>query len=244
MRRIGRALRCVMVSAALAGCGSGSGSGGTGGSGGSGGGGGGGGVKAVGGNSGTSKGGTTGTGGATGTFTSSVPSGTKLTALSGGQATQLCDDVDNYVNSAFVPVLCTDIRALLGPQAAYNDLTANPSATDAELRAACAAELAEAGSCNNIDASVANTCSASSFATVPSTCTATVGDYATCVNAIDPSYVQYGTAVPSCGTLTVASLRAYYAADGGGTTGPAPPAACAVFNSGSCSGVSMPGTKM
>jgi hypothetical protein len=241
MRRIGRGLRGVVMLAALIGCGGGSSSSATGGTGG--------GATPGGGNSGTGKagatgsGGTNGTGGATGAFTTSVSSGTKLTALSGNQATQLCDDLDNYIDRAVVPVLCGTIRDLLGPKAAYNALLANPSSTDADVRATCVAELAEAGSCSNVDASVQNSCDASSFATVPATCTATVGDYATCIDAINPAYAQYGAAVPSCGTLTVASLRAYFAADGGGTLGPADPAACAIFGPyAACSGVVMPTT--
>ncbi len=242
MRTMGRGLRGVILIGALIGCGGGSSSSATGGSGG-------GGVTPGGGNSGTGKagatgsGGTTGTGGATGAFTTSVSSGTRLTALSGTQATQLCNDVDNYIDSAVVPVLCGAIRDLLGPKAAYNALVANPSSTDADVRAACVAELAEAGSCSNVDASVQNSCDASSFVTVPATCTATVGDYATCIDAINPAYSQYGAAVPSCSTLTVASLKAYFAADGGGTLGPADPAPCAIFGPyASCSGVSMPTT--
>lgn len=152
-------------------------------------------------------------------------------------------DVTSYVNHALVSPLCDAIAAELGPKTAYDDLVNDPSLTDADLRAACLGGQPEAGACSHIDAGVMNSCDPSTFTAVPATCSATVGDYGDCLTAIGPDYDGYAGTAPTCATLTAASLRAYFGADGGGTLGPAAPAACAPFvTGGSCSGVAMPGT--
>ena len=80
-----------------------------------------------------------------GAFTTSVPSGTKLTALTGGQATQFCSDLQKFFDNTFIPTICNSSANVAGAEAAYVDLIGNPSATDSELRAACTAASADAG---------------------------------------------------------------------------------------------------
>ena len=123
----GLGLGGLMAIVALVGCGSSNGSGGTGGS------------TGTGGGSGGGNGGTMGSGGS---FTTSVTSGTKLTALTAGQAAQLCSDVRSFVDNTFSPALCRATTALSGSEAAYIDLLQNPTASTAELRAACASAAA------------------------------------------------------------------------------------------------------
>jgi hypothetical protein len=177
-------------------------------------------------------GGTTGAGGA---FTTSVPSGTKLTGLTSSQQTQLCNDIENFIDHSFGPALCNAAAAssVNGLEAAYFDLLENTTATDAQLRADCTAADADAGAgartCASefLDGGV-QTCNVSS---IPSTCQATVGDYTKCLNDTSTSSVQYYAGFPSCSTLTAASVSAFFAADGGITEGAPEPASCTMFDS-------------
>jgi hypothetical protein len=214
----------VMSIVALVGCGSSGGAGGTGGSTGTGGG-----TSAgTGGGTGSGKGGTTGGGGA---FTTSLPAGTKVTSLTTAQATQLCNDLESYVNNNLFPSICKEASALSGPEAAYFDLLENPSATDADLRAACVSAAAmDAGNpCTDIQLDGGTeTCDISQ---IPATCQATVGDYTTCINDMATADNQLYASVPSCSTLTAASVTAYFAADGGASAEPPEPASCSKFDS-------------
>ena len=167
--------------------------------------------------------------GAAAAFTTSVPSGTKLTALTSAQGVQFCSDLQNYVDSNVFPALCRASASLAGPEAAYLDLLQNPSASTPELQAVCAGEVVDAGSCSDLSADGGTgTCSISQ---VPSSCQATVGDYTTCVNDSTAADLQLYASIPSCSTLTAASLMAYFAADGGSSANPAEPASCSRFDS-------------
>jgi hypothetical protein len=202
----------AMAIVALVGCGSSSGTGGTGGSTGT----------------GSGKGGTTGGGGA---FTTSLPAGTKVTALTTAQAAQLCNDLESYLNNNLFPSICKEASALAGPEGAYLDLLENSSASDAELRAACvsAAAMDAGNSCSDFVADGgAETCNISQ---IPSTCEATVGDYTTCINDMSSADTQLYASVPSCSTLTAASVTAYFAADGGASAEPPEPASCSQIES-------------
>jgi hypothetical protein len=234
----GLGLGGLVALVALVGCGSSSG---TGGAGGSTGGGGLTGSAGITGNAGatgsagrggsTGSGGTTGSGGSGGGFTTSVPSATKITALTPSQITQLCSDVQNYVEHTEIPLLCNSVVPTEGIAAARAVLRDNPSATNAQLQAACAQSEADAGSCPftlDPDGGL-GTCDVSS---IPATCQATVGDETKCANDTLASYVQFTNAIPKCSSLTAASLSAYTAADGGGAAGPAEPASCAMFDTG------------
>jgi hypothetical protein len=198
--RKGVGMFSVVVVAMLVGCGS-SGSGGTGGSGGSGG--------VSGGKGGAGGAGNTSGGGP---ITTSVPSGTLLTGLSGAQQTQLCNDLRPF----------TDTLAMAGCKVTALVFGSLGATTDAELQAACATLYA---SCLASDGGT-TTCDPSA---TPSTCTATVGDLITCANAESAAAAQ----IPSCSSATLASVAAL-ASDGGTSTGPA---VCAQFNTGgSCNG--------
>jgi hypothetical protein len=203
--RKGVGMFSVVMVGMLVGCGS-SGSGGTGGSGGSSGG------KGGAGGAGNTSGG--------GPFTTSVPSSTPLTGLSGAQQTQLCKDFTTYADTV-APELCK-LDGLL--YAAFSG-----GSTDADVQAACAYGYA---TCLTADGGTTVMCNPNG---APSTCKATVGDLTSCLNMQTAVFAQ----VPSCSTLTVASLAGAFG-DGGSAS--MTPAICMQFDTGgSCDGaVSMP----
>ncbi len=201
INRLGRG--GVLAIVALVGCGSSSGAGGTGGVGGTG----------------------SGKGGATGAFTTSVPAGTKLTDLTPAQAAQLCNDLQSYRgnSSAFLCQASSSVGPLTD---AYLDLLQNPTASDSELQTVCASDVVDAG-CILVDAGTYN-CDPS---VLPSTCVATVGDYTTCVNDRSAAFAKFDSSLPSCSTLTAASLKAIFEADGGSGLEPPEPPSCSTFYS-------------
>jgi hypothetical protein len=189
----------------LVGCGGSSGSSANGGSGGS-----------------TGKGGSSGTG----TFSTSVPAGAKLSNLTSGQATQLCNDVNNFAQKTVSPDECK-AQALLAVELAGGG-------TEAQLQATCAASY---DSCLTADggASYGGTCDPTTV-TSGASCTATVGDLTACANA----QVGLLSALPSCSDLTSASLAsslALLAADGGASS---QLASCSPLDA--CTGISMSGS--
>ena len=205
----------VMVIVTLIGCGS---SGGTGGTGGSTGGGGTGSGKA--GGSGSGK------GGATGAFTTSVPAGTKVTALTSSQAAQLCNDIQSYYDNSFQSA-CQASSGLPGLEDAYLDLLQNPTASNSELQSVCASDTQDGGCSDFVDGGT-DSCDVSN---VPATCEATVGDYTTCVNDMTTADRQVYASLPSCSTLTAASLTALFGADGGPDLDPPEPTSCSTLYS-------------
>jgi hypothetical protein len=216
----GLGLAAMTAMMALVGCGSSDGLGGTGGSGGS---------PGKGGGAGGAKGGSTGEGGSTGSggFTTKVPSATKLTALTTAQATQLCSDVESYLDSTFLPMLCHASAPLTGLEAAYLDLVQNPSASNSDLQAVCAGAAGDAGSCSDLGDGT-QSCDVSSE---PSTCQATVGDFTKCLDDTSAADAQYYATLPSCSTLTAASVTAFFEADGGSSFNPPEPTSCSMFDS-------------
>ncbi len=197
----------VMVVATLLGCGGG----GNGGSGGSTGGGG----RAGSGGTGSS-GGSTGAG----AFTTTVGSDTKLDTLSSSQAMQLCSDFNTYALK-----LAVDSCKLFGlVGASFSGAT-----SDADLQAACTASY---DSCLTSDGGTSN-CDPTTVMSSPTTCTATVGDLSSCLDATAALYAQ----IPSCGDLTAASLGAQSGGDAGIASSPP---SCAPFEAaGACAGLSM-----
>jgi hypothetical protein len=208
----------VMAIVALVGCGS---SGGTSGTGGSTGGGGTGSGK--GGASGSGKGGTTGGGGA---FTTSVPAGTKVTGLTTAQAAQLCNDIESYFDNTFLPSVCQASSSLPGLEDAYFDLLQNPTASNTELQTVCASDAQDGGCSDFVDGGTGS-CDISD---VPSTCQATVGDYTTCINDMTTADVQLYATLPTCSSVTAASLKAFFEADGGSSFDAPEPTSCSKFD--------------
>ncbi len=180
-------------------------------------------------------------GGGGGTFTTSVPAGAKLTSLTSAQATQLCTDLTNYEMATLAPDLCK-VLGLTAAETAAATATALKGAapTDASLQAAC---TQASNSCLSGDGgpngSFSSSCSSNSFASEPSTCPATVGDLQTCATDETAAFNQVYGSLPSCSSLTAASLASAYArfsTDGG--SGPSEPASCSKFDA-QCKGMSM-----
>jgi hypothetical protein len=137
-----------------------------------------------------------------GSFTTSVPSGTKLTALTPQQATQLCTDADNYTTT-LTPDLCKLLA--IETTALTLELSGTAPPSDAMLQAACTQAYND---CLSGDGGFTSTssCDPSTFTSEPSTCTATVGDLTTCVNADFATTKQELAQVPSCSSVTSANL--------------------------------------
>jgi len=140
-----------------------------------------------------------------GGFTTSVPSGTKLTSLTPQQAMQLCTDFDA---STGITALAPDLCKLLAIEATAL-LTFSPTAqpSDAMLQMACTQAY---NSCLSGDGGVTSTsdCDPSTFTTEPSTCTATVGDLTMCTNADLATAKQEVAELPSCSSVTSSNLTA------------------------------------
>lgn len=219
----GTALAAVIMSSAL-GCGSSSG--GTTATGGSGGHGpssgqGGAGNSATGGHSATGTGGTSGGG----TFTTSVPSGTKLTALTPAQGMQLCNDLNTYFQGTLSSVLCKEA----GVEAAVFLQAFNSASTDAQLQMACQQSYDD---CLHPDGGATTSTDNCNPSSEPATCQATVGDLKTCVDDQATAYQQLSASLPSCSSLTAAKVASFLSsgADAGTTAGNDPPS-CTKFDS-------------
>jgi hypothetical protein len=157
-----------------------------------------------------------------GTFTTSVPASTKLTDLTPGQATQLCNDLGTYEQTTALSASCK-LAGLL--QAELLLVFSDSPPPDAELQQACAQGY---NACLNPDGGATtstSTCTASDLMGQPSTCQATVADLQTCITDINATYA----ALPSCSSLTAASVASWSQADGG-TGSSSEPASCAKFD--------------
>jgi hypothetical protein len=142
-----------------------------------------------------------GGGSSSGTFTTSVPSSTKLTDLTPAQSTQLCNDLITFDEKSIDTDLCK-LEGLGAAQAV--EYAGTPAPTNAQLQAACTQAYNE---CLSIDGGVATPGSCDSTTlNVPSTCTATVGDLQTCAGDQQAVVKQFYGALPSCSSLTTANL--------------------------------------
>lgn len=138
-----------------------------------------------------------------GGFTTSVPSGTKLTSLTPQQAMQLCTDFDTYATTALTPDLCKLLAIEATALSLSFSSTAQPS--DAVLQMTCTQAY---NNCLSGDGGVTTTsnCDPTTFTTEPSTCTATVGDVTMCANADLTTAKQEEAGLPSCSSVTAANL--------------------------------------
>ena len=138
-----------------------------------------------------------------GGFTTSVPSGTKLTSLTPQQAMQLCTDFDATATNTLTPDLCRLLAIEATALSLSFSSTGQPS--DATLRMTCTQAY---NNCLSGDGGVTTTsnCDPSTFTTEPSTCTATVGDLTMCANESVTTAKQEVAGLPSCSSVTSANL--------------------------------------
>jgi hypothetical protein len=176
----------LLASVASVGCSSGSGNGGTGGtsSGGTGG---------TGGGAGTSAG---GSGGGSSAPVTSLSGTTAVNALSPSEATQLCNDTYTYFGTSIAKATTCKWRGL-----AYAASSSAPS--DAQAKQNCTSTET---SCNMTDPWASNPgCN-----DIPSTCTATVAEYSSCIRDEVSAFTQTVNGLVTCSALTRADTAALF----------------------------------
>jgi len=151
-----------------------------------------------------------GTGGGTGTSVTSL-SGTKtIGMLSATEATQLCNDTYSYFGTAVPHATACKWNGL------YRAASSSSMTTD-QLRTGCS--LAE-NSCLQSDAGAFTN---QGCGDVPTNCTATVSQYASCITDEAAEFLQTVNGFPSCTVVTMAGTSPILNALAGGN----PPASCA-----------------
>jgi hypothetical protein len=182
-------------------CSSGGGTGGTGGS-----------SSGAAGTAGSSSGaGAGGAAGGGGTSAVTTLSGSKaVNALTATEVTQLCDDTYAYFGSAIPKTTTCKWRGLAyaASSSAPSQSVLQQNCTSKETACQPTDPWADNLGCNDI----------------PSTCTATVAEYAACINAEVTAFIQAVTALPSCATLTSTGTAAIVEAQTAN-----PPASCAAL---------------
>jgi len=189
----------IGLAVAIAACGSSSG--GSGGKGGSGGG-----------AAGTGGSGSGGAGAADGGGSSDASGNRALGTLSKAEADQLCSDTGAYFARSITRAYSCRWAGLVYAQS-------SSAPTDADLQSNCSKTE---GSCNQSDASTSGPGANTMCFGVPSTCTATVAQYFTCVADETTVFNQALKTLPSCATLTRADFDGIVAVQ----TGANQPASC------------------
>jgi hypothetical protein len=137
-----------------------------------------------------------------GGFTTSVPSGTKLTSLTPQQATQLCSDLDKYAKAAETADLCK----LLAVETTAFSFSSTEQPSDATLQMACTQVYNSCLDGGDGGVKTSDSCDPSTFANQPSTCTATVGDVTACTNDTVTATKKEVAVLPDCSSVTAANL--------------------------------------
>ena len=183
---IGLVSALVLASVAGAACSS---NGGTGGTGGSSNGGGTGGTSAGGGT-----GGAAGTGGGSASSVTTLAGGTAVNALSPTQVIQLCDDTYAYFGTAIPKATTCKWRGLsyAASSSAPSQSVLQQNCTNKETACQPTDPWADNLGCNDI----------------PTTCTATVAQYAACISDEVAAFIQAVNALPVCTALTSAGTAA------------------------------------
>ncbi|HEY0705498.1 MAG TPA: hypothetical protein VGG33_01805 [Polyangia bacterium] len=152
-----------------------------------------------------------------GAFSSSVPGSAPLNTLTPAQTSTLCKELGTYVEGALKPLTCQ-----LGGFTVAAFSAIDPRATDAELKKACedaTAECLQQQGSPDGGASGAGMCDP-----IPANCTATVAEMSACITDSANALKQSASAIPTCASITRASLSSDAGAPGGGE--PPEPASC------------------
>jgi hypothetical protein len=166
-----------------------------------------------------------------GGFQSSIPADTQFDQLSTGQIQTFCTEIDGFETSSGQVMDSEDLTCLLAGFLAA-EFSAAPL-TNASVQAACTTAY--------------NQCFAQATSTPPtfncpsmsalSGCTATIGEYAACINDATKLEEQALQSIPTCADLTVANLTS--------SSGPAPttplPQSCQTVNA-KCPALAVGGT--
>jgi hypothetical protein len=166
-------------------------------------------------------------GGGGGGFSTSVPSGTKLSSLTTAQAAQLCTDLTKYESTQSATQTADDCKGA-GIDAAFQAQAGSTTAlTDAQVQNDCT--IGYTG-CTSVDAGSDSQalCTSTTFAGEPTTCTSSVSDVQKCIADMSTASATYFAALPACSALTAANLNAAEATlnGDGGNSGPPDPASC------------------
>jgi hypothetical protein len=141
------------------------------------------------------------------TFSTSVTASTQLGMLQSAQQQQLCADLKAFTSSSSVYADALDAGCRIAGIVVAGLSNAQ---TDGDLQAACTqaynACKDDAGKSSSLGTETAAACEA-----LTSSCTATVAQLTTCLNDMFGALHMALASVPSCGSITRASL-----ADGGG----------------------------
>jgi hypothetical protein len=151
------------------------------------------------------------------TFSTSLPASASVNTLSSTQDKQLCDETTSFLEMILQsPEFCH----VMSVSFAASDAASNTGWTDAQIQSDCntfaqLCQLLQSGG------TTTSTCD-------PSNCMVTVGQLTTCFNDTGVAFQHYGSTLPSCGSLTRATVA---------NLGPGPePASCAIV-SANCPGI-------
>jgi hypothetical protein len=154
-----------------------------------------------------------GCGGSSSGGVTSVPGTKTLKDLTPAELATLCSDSANYFRTHV-----TSTCKLAGFTVAALAAGFNPTITDAQLQALCNQGVASCNSGGGADAgSSSQTCDPP-----PATCTATVSEYSACLTDDAAAINSAFGSIPSCSSLTRASLTASSADAGTGPTATTP----------------------
>ena len=152
-----------------------------------------------------------------GGFSSSIPGGTQFDQLSSAQVQTLCSEVDSFETTSGQDMDALELTCLFGGLIAA-ELSAAPQ-TNASVQAACTTAY------NQCIANATSTFSCPSMAAF-SGCTATISEYAACLDDTTKSEVQAIQSLPTCADLTVADLTT----SSGTLSATPPPPSCQTLN--------------
>jgi hypothetical protein len=156
-----------------------------------------------------------------GGFQSSIPGNTQFDQLSTGQIKTFCTEIDNFQTSSGLVMDSEDLVCLLAGFLAA-EFSAAPL-TDASVKAACTTGYNQ---CVAQATSTPGTFNCPSMSALAG-CSATVGEYAACINDATKVEEQTVQSIPTCADLTVADLSP---SDAAASPMPPPPQSCQAFN--------------
>ena len=166
-----------------------------------------------------------------GGFQSSLPADTQLDQLSTGQIQTFCTELDNFETSSGEVMDSEQLTCLLAGFLAA-EFSAAPQ-TRASVDAACTTAYNQ---CLAQATSTPATFNCPSMSAL-SGCTATVGEYAACLNDATKVEAQQLQSIPTCADLTVADLTS----SSGPVQMPPLPQSCQTFNA-KCPAAALGGT--
>jgi hypothetical protein len=140
------------------------------------------------------------------------------------EATQLCNDTAAYFARSISNAVACKWSAL-------TTSASSSSPTDQQLETFC---TGQENTCLQADAGAGSNVGAGCLGTIPSSCTATVAQYAACISDETAGFLTTVNGLPSCATVKNTDTTAIFNAQAASS-----PASCAAI-SNACSGVFPP----